>query len=340
MSRWLPAHEVADYGTEDSPGSIPIPRSNPFDMLRIVLALSDAISGGTTSGTLRDDALFRFLTSVRLVQNGDDNVIEVADLIDLAHYIHLMSGIAARNNTAGMTGAIGTDTGDFVLDIPMNALGSQYEDESVYDPTGLDTLSLEWDWGGRNDLWTGSDRTHSFTNTQVRAYIRPRTDLAGPPLYRVSYKRKQSDDFTTPQTGTRVELHKGKNVAIRHLLIRAFENGARGDALIDNNPQVVSGLQGGGEQVLSKYRTWNDGVRSLANELGITSLPAGILLFNFDPDGDFRKLVNTDPGAFQDPAFQFDVSTAPVGASTVFALQQSVHMTQAGLQALQETAPA
>lgn len=164
MSIHLSRKIVSDTLTVGVPKSYPLPRNNMIRAISCRLAGSITVSGGSTSGTVKDSSTLALLNSVEVRRNGQDTLIkaEPALLHRLTQIFYGTRGEMVEISSGG-TQTNTAVSGSFI--IPFEVMRGYKGIDTGLQAGGLATLDLNIDVGQASQLIQGGDRTTAVGST-------------------------------------------------------------------------------------------------------------------------------------------------------------------------------
>jgi len=176
MSQLLRRRIAQETLSENTPKTIPIPRNYAIRNIVCKLAGSITISGGATSGTVKDSSPLQFIRRVEIRRAGSDTLISIPP-----EFLHRINQIfyGTRPDISGLAnGDAQTDTavrGSFI--IPFETLRGISPIDTLLKAGGLPSLDLFVDVAQASDLVQGGDRTVAVGSTAFTLVVESLEEL-------------------------------------------------------------------------------------------------------------------------------------------------------------------
>ena len=267
--------------------TIPIPRDYAFSDIMVELDASVTISGGNTSGTLKDNAPAQLLRTIEIRANGRD-VIKSLDFEGLVRLTQLRYGTAA-NNTVMANGDNQTATLCYIYAIIPQAMWRSVKPfDTLFNAANLTTYEAILTFGTAASIYTDTAGNRTTAINSGTVYLSSREAVGLDPKVVLPINKEATIESTITATATefKIPLNYAKDLNYRALVLRAQDGGALSSSII-NNIKLQSGgvifFNLGGVRVRNR------------NKLiyGVETMPTGYYAIDFCEDGRLGDALDT-----------------------------------------------
>jgi len=266
--------------------TLPIARDYAYDNILIELKADITISGGNTSGTLKDLAPAQLLKTVELRANGRD-VIKSLDFEGLCRLTHIRYG-TAPDNTLMANGDNQANTVCYVYGIlPLAMWRAVQPFDTLFNAKPLTTLEMILTFGTAADIYsTAGNRTTAINSAYVYVASREAVGLDPAAILPVNKEGTIEDTPASTSSDYKIPLNYAKDLSYRTLVFRTKADDVVVNTIINNIK-----IQSGG--VI--FYNVND-TRTRARNKSIYSLeamPTGYYAVDFCEDGRLGDALDT-----------------------------------------------
>lgn len=310
MSQTLRRKIAEETLSVNTPKTINLPRNYSIRGICVKLAGSITISGGTTSGTVKDSNPLQFIRSIEVRREGKDTLMKISP--DILHRINQIfygtrpdiSGLAngdAQANTAVR--------GSFI--IPFEVLKGISPKDTFLKAGGLSSLDLIVDVGAASDLVQGGDRTIAVGTTAFTVIVETLEEIG---LENFIFGDMKQYLVAEPEIAASSDNFQIKPIPVGNEYY-AFVLVAKADNILNNSIINRIKLKSGSEVFFDvdadslKY----DNKR----QFGIETFPDGYYVLFLTPDGLLNSTLDTRQGTGRN-TLEFELKvTKQSGTNTI-----------------------
>jgi len=265
--------------------TINLPRDYAYVDMMIELSAAVTVSGGNTSGSIKDNAPAQLLKTIEIRANGRD-VIKSLDFEGLVRLTQLRYG-TAPNNTVLANGDNQSATACYVYAIIPQAMWRSVKPfDTLFNAKPLSTYEAILTFGAVADIYySAGNRTTTATGT-VYLSAKEAVGLDEKAILPINKEGTVEADITANATEFKISLNYAKDLSYRALTLRTQDGGANSNSIINNLK-----LQSGGVIFV------NINSRRLRNRnkliYALETMPTGYYAIDFCEDGRLGDSLDT-----------------------------------------------